>query len=63
MLSFPHLLILLLIVLLLFGRNRIPGLMGDIGKGIHSLREGLKGDEAKTPPAGPIIDQKKDPNA
>ncbi len=45
MLSLPHLLILLLIVLLVFGGGRIPRVMGDIGKGIRSLREGLKGEE------------------
>ena len=47
MLSLPHLLLVLLIVLLVFGAGRIPRVMGDIGKGIRSLREGLKGDEAK----------------
>ena len=45
MLSLPHLLLVLLIVLLVFGAGRIPRVMGDIGKGIRSLREGLKGDE------------------
>lgn len=45
MLSLPHLLLVLLIVLLLFGAGRIPRVMGDIGKGIRAMREGLKGDE------------------
>jgi sec-independent protein translocase protein TatA len=46
-LSFWHLLILLLVVLLLFGPGRLPKLMGDIGKGVRSMREGLKGDDEK----------------
>lgn len=46
-LSFWHLLIVLLVVLLLFGPGRLPKLMGDIGKGVRSLREGLKGDDAQ----------------
>ncbi len=45
MMSLPHLLLVLLIVLLVFGAGRLPRVMGDIGKGIRSLREGLKGDE------------------
>ncbi len=46
-LSIPHLLLVLMIVLLVFGAGRLPRVMGDIGKGIRSLREGLKGDEPK----------------
>lgn len=44
-LSLPHLLIVLVIVLLVFGAGRLPRVMGDIGKGIRSLREGLKGED------------------
>ena len=51
-LSLPHLLIVLIIVLLVFGAGRLPRVMGDIGKGIRSLKEGLKGDE------NPKIDHK-----
>lgn len=54
MLSLPHLLLVLLIVLLLFG-TRLPKVMGDIGKGIRSFRDGLKGDDA-----GKIEDKNKD---
>jgi sec-independent protein translocase protein TatA len=46
MLSMSHLLVVLVIVLLLFG-SRLPRVMGDLGKGIRSLREGLKGDDDK----------------
>lgn len=43
-LSIWHLLIILIVVLALFG-SRLPKVMGDLGKGIHNLREGLKGEE------------------
>lgn len=41
-LSIWHILLILVIVLALFG-SRLPKVMGDLGKGIHNLREGLKG--------------------
>lgn len=46
-LSFSHLLLILIIVLVLFGRGRVSGVMGEIGKGIRAMREGLKGEEEK----------------
>jgi sec-independent protein translocase protein TatA len=45
MLSLPHLLLVLLIVLLVFGAGKLPRIMGDVGKGVRSLRDGLKGDD------------------
>lgn len=47
MLSLPHLLVLLLVVLVVFGAGRISRVMGDIGKGIRSFREGLNGEDSK----------------
>lgn len=44
-LSLGHLIVVLVIVVVLFGKGRISSVMGDIGKGIRSLREGLKGDD------------------
>ncbi len=43
--SFSHLLLVLLIVLIVFGKGRIASVMGEIGKGVRSLREGLKSDD------------------
>ena len=37
-----QLIIVLVIVLLLFGRNKIPQLMGDVAKGIKSFKKGMK---------------------
>jgi len=44
--SIGHWLIVLVIVLLLFGANKIPKLMGDMAKGVKAFKQGLKdGDE------------------
>ncbi|MDX1975653.1 MAG: twin-arginine translocase TatA/TatE family subunit [Rickettsiales bacterium] len=46
-LSLSHLLLILLIVLLVFGAGKLPKVMGDIGKGVRSMRDGLKADDEK----------------
>lgn len=40
-----QLIIVLVIVLLLFGRNKIPQLMGDVAKGIKSFKKGMKDED------------------
>lgn len=50
-LSLPHLLIVALVVLVLFGRGRISEMMGDFGKGIKSFKQGMADEENK--PAAP----------
>ena len=42
-----QLIIVLVIVLLLFGRNKIPQLMGDIAKGIKSFKREMSDEENK----------------
>lgn len=44
--SIWHWLIVLVVVLLLFGRGKIPELMGDMAKGIKSFKKGMTDDEA-----------------
>ncbi len=44
--SFANILIILFIVLILFGAGKLPKVMGDLGKGIRSFKEGLKDGEA-----------------
>ncbi|NMG38572.1 twin-arginine translocase TatA/TatE family subunit [Chelativorans sp. ZYF759] len=44
-----HWLIVLVVVLLLFGRGKIPELMGDMAKGIKSFKRGMSDDEAVDP--------------
>lgn len=41
-----QLVLILLVVLILFGAGRLPRVMGDIGRGVRSLKEGLKDDDA-----------------
>lgn len=40
-----ELIIILLIVIILFGAGRIGRIAGELGSGIRSFREGLKGEE------------------
>jgi len=44
--SIWHWLIVLVVVLLLFGRGKIPELMGDLAKGIKSFKKGMNDDDA-----------------
>ncbi|SNY93646.1 sec-independent protein translocase protein TatA [Cohaesibacter sp. ES.047] len=37
--------IVAVVVVLLFGRGKIPELMGDVAKGINSFKKGLTGEE------------------
>ncbi|MFC5386555.1 twin-arginine translocase TatA/TatE family subunit [Aquamicrobium segne] len=46
--SIWHWLIVLVIVLLVFGRGKIPELMGDVAKGIKSFKKGIAEDETDT---------------
>lgn len=46
--SIWHWLVVLLLVVLLFGRGKISEVMGDVAKGIKSFKKGLTEDEEKT---------------
>ena len=46
--GFWQLILILIIVLLVFGAGKLPRVMGDLGKGIKSMKEGL--NEAKAEP-------------
>jgi sec-independent protein translocase protein TatA len=52
-LSLPHLIILAIVVLVLFGRGRISEMMGDFGKGIKSFKQGMSEEEAARDAAPP----------
>ncbi|HEV1999980.1 MAG TPA: twin-arginine translocase TatA/TatE family subunit, partial [Xanthobacteraceae bacterium] len=60
-LSIWHWIIVLVVVLLLFGRNKISDLMGDMAKGIKAFKRGMSEDETAatdTPKTDPkTIDQ------
>ena len=53
-LNFPHILLLALVVLLLFGGGRVSGLMGDVAKGIKSFKKGMADDEEAPKPVTKI---------
>ncbi len=42
------LILIAIVVLVLFGRGKVAGLMGEVGKGITSFKKGLKDDTAET---------------
>ncbi len=55
--SIWHWLIVLLVVLVLFGRGRISEIMGDFGKGIKSFKQGIN-DETERSPEPARIEQR-----
>ena len=46
--SIWHWIIVLVIVLLLFGKGKIPSLMSDMAKGIKSFKKDMSDDETKS---------------
>ncbi|MGV8840575.1 MAG: twin-arginine translocase TatA/TatE family subunit [Bauldia sp.] len=61
--SIWHWLIVLVVVLLLFGRNKISDVMGDVAKGIKSFKRGMADDETATPQPAAIDRPQADPVA
>lgn len=51
--SLWHWIIVLLVVLVLFGRGRVSEIMGDFGKGIKSFKQGMADESQPQPPAPP----------
>jgi len=68
--SFWHIIIVLVVVLLLFGAGKIPRLMKDLGSGVTAFKKGLKDNEGQPdqpaaqpanpqiPPAQPAAEKK-----
>ena len=52
-LSIWHWILVILVVVLLFGRGKVSDLMGDVAKGIKSFKKGLADDETTTATADP----------
>ena len=46
--SFWHIAIVVVLVVLLFGRGKISSLMGDVAKGIKSFKRGMSEDHSTT---------------
>lgn len=58
--SIVHWMIVIAVVVLLFGRGKISGLMGDVADGIKSFKRGMQEDEPSASAAvspKPQIDQ------
>jgi sec-independent protein translocase protein TatA len=49
-LSIWHWLIVIVVVMLLFGRGKISDLMGDVAKGVKSFKKGLADDDEPASP-------------
>jgi sec-independent protein translocase protein TatA len=43
--SFWHILVVVLVIMLLFGTKRLPGTMEDLAKGLKAFKKGLKDDD------------------
>ncbi len=59
-LGLPEILLILVVVLILFGAGKLPNVMGQLGKGVKSFREGAAHDDDEpvkykdvTPPSAP----------
>ncbi len=50
--SIWHWLVVLLVVLLLFGGNKISGMMGDFAKGIKAFKKNMSEDDASMEASG-----------
>jgi sec-independent protein translocase protein TatA len=58
--SAPHIIILVIVVLLLFGSSRLPGAAQALGKSMHIFKKsvaGLSSDDEQTTAAGPGFGQ------
>ncbi len=53
--SIWHWLIVGILILLLFGKGRFSGMMGDVAQGIKSFKKGMAEEDA-TPPVSPKIE-------
>ena len=58
--SIWHWLIVLVVVLLLFGRGKIPELMGDVAKGIKNFKKGMSDEDAAAADKAKTVDHKAD---
>lgn len=62
--SGAHIVIVVIALLLLFGGQKIPELMGGIGKGMKEFKKAIKDEDissAETPKEAPRADNKKEP--
>lgn len=58
-LGLPELLIILLVVLLIFGASRLPGVGSALGKGIRSFKTSVMGEDEKSEREGAPEEQQR----
>ena len=46
-LSFSHVVLLLIVVLIVFGAGKLPSVMSDIAKGLKAFKDGTKEENSK----------------
>ena len=56
--SFWQIAIVVVLVVLLFGRGKISGLMGDLAKGIKSFKKGMSSDDSNQTKIQPSEEKK-----
>lgn len=59
--GWTQILIVVVLLVLLFGRGKISDLMGDVAKGIKSFKKGISEDETKAEPVKTINHEAKEP--
>ena len=60
--GFWQIAIVVVLVVLLFGRGKISSLMGDVAKGIKSFKKGMSDNTDQSSSASPSIDPSNDPS-
>lgn len=60
--GFWQILVIVAIILLLFGRNKISDLMGDLGRGISSFKKGMAEDKSQEEAKKSLTEQSKSKN-
>lgn len=59
--SISHLLLVVIVVFIIFGAGKLPKVMGDLGRGIKNLKDGLNGeDETEDKAEKAKIEEKKE---
>ena len=59
--SFWQIAIVVVLVVLLFGRGKISSLMGDVAKGIKSFKKGMASDAIEDNQSKDVSEENKDP--
>jgi sec-independent protein translocase protein TatA len=60
--SLAHWLVVLFVILILFGAGKLPGVMGDLAKGIKTFKANLKdSDEPEQTAQAVAIDERRPP--